>query len=100
MVLRRSLISPGLLLGSGLQLWFNHQSRTFAGKYKLNAILDGVGLMLYMLHFSTRVLGYRELRDGYSVPDLMYALITVGWCYQAVMLPTVSQGGDVDDDEE
>ena len=56
--------------------------------------------MLYTLQFSTRVLGYRELRDGFSVPDLIYALTTVGWCYQAVMLPAVSQGGEVDDDEE
>ena len=33
--LLQTLTLPGLVLGSGLQLWFNYQSRTFAGKYKL-----------------------------------------------------------------
>ena len=95
----KSVISPGLIVGSGLQLWFNHQSRTFAGKYKLNAILDGISLMLNTLQFSTRVLGYRELREGYSVHGLMNLFIVVGWCYQAVTLPKVSQG-EADDEEE
>ena len=52
-----------------------------------------------MLQYSTRVLGYRELRNGFSVHDLMKAFIVVGWCYQVVMLPTVSQG-EVDDEVE
>ena len=55
--------------------------------------------MLHMLQFSTRVLGDRELREVFLVHELMNALIVVGWCYQAVMLPTVSQGG-VEDEEE
>ena len=98
-IVKRSLISPGLIIGSGLQLWFNYQSRTFAGKYKLNAILDGIILMLNLLKCSTRVLGHREFREGFSVHDLMNAFIVVGWCYQAAMLPKVSQG-EVDDEVE
>lgn len=98
-IIRRSLISPGFIISSGLQLWFNYQSRTFSGKYKLNATLEGIYLMLNMLQYSTRVLGYRELRNGFSVHDLMKAFIVVGWCYQVVMLPTVSQG-EVDDEVE
>jgi len=91
-IVMRSLIPPGRILGSGLQLWFNYQSRTFAGRYKLRAILVGIDLMLFcMLQFSTRVLGYIDFRAGFSVHDLMNAFIVVGWCYQAVMLPTVSQ---------
>ena len=54
--------------------------------------------MLKMLLYSTRVLGSREFRDGFSVHDLMSTFIVVGWCYQAVMLPTVSQ--EVDDEVE
>lgn len=96
----RPLFSAGLILSSGRQLWFNYQSRTFAGKYKLNAILDGISLMLYLLQFSTMVLGFRELREGFSVHDLMDAFIVAGWCWQAVMLPTVSQGEVDDDDDE
>jgi hypothetical protein len=65
----------------------------------LNAILGGIYLMLNMLPYSTRVLGYRELRDGFSVHDLMIAFIVVGWCYQVVMMPTVSQG-EADDEVE
>ena len=55
--------------------------------------------MLNMLIFSTWVMGNRGFRRGFSVDDLMYAFIVVGWCYQAVMLPTVSQG-EVDDEVE
>ena len=56
--------------------------------------------MLNMLQCpTTSVLGYREFQKGFSVHDLMNAFIVVGWCYQAVMLPTVSQG-EVDDDDE
>jgi len=98
-IVKRSLISPGLIIGPSLQLWFNYQSRTFAGKYKLNAFLDGISLMLNMLLCSSWVLGNREFRDGFSVHDLMNACIVVGWCYQAVILSTVSQG-EADDDEE
>jgi hypothetical protein len=54
--------------------------------------------MLNMLPYSTRVLGYREFREGFSVHDLMIAFIVVGWCFQVVMLPTVSQG-EVDEVE-
>ena len=55
--------------------------------------------MLNMLQCSTRVLGHREVREGFSVHDLMNAFIVVGWCYQAVMLPKVGQG-EVDEEEE
>ena len=55
--------------------------------------------MLDMLQYSTRVLGYREFREGFSVHDFMNAFIVIGWCYQAVMLPTVSQG-EVDEEDE
>ena len=55
--------------------------------------------MLNMLLYSTTVLGHREFRDGFSLHDLMNAFIVVGWCYQAVMLPTVSQE-EVDDEAE
>ena len=96
---KRSVISPGLIIGSGLQLWFNYQSRTFAGKYKWNAALDGINLMLNMLLCSSWVLGNREFRDGFSVHDLMNAFIVVVWCYQAVIFPTVSQG-EVDEEVE
>lgn len=98
-IVRRSLIAPGLIIGPGLQLWFNYQSRTFAGKYKLNAVLDGISLMLNMSFYSSWVLGNTEFRDGFSVHHLMKAFIVVGWCYQAVVLPTVSQG-EVDDEVE
>ena len=56
-----SLNDHSFLRGSGLQLWFNYQSRMFAGKsrYKMNAVLDGIILMLNMLPCSmTSVLGY------------------------------------------
>ena len=78
---------------------FNYQSRTFAGKYKLTAILDGINLMLHMLLRSPWVLGHKVFREGFSVHDLMYTFIVVGWCYQAVMLPSVNQGELEDDDE-
>ena len=71
-ILKRSLISLGLITGSGLQLWFNYQSRTFAGKsrYKMNTDLDGIVLMLNMLPCSTTsVLGFREFQTGVSVHD-------------------------------
>jgi len=55
--------------------------------------------MLNMLQCSRMVLGHREFHEGISVHDLMNAFIVVGWCYQAVMLPTVSQG-EVDDEVE
>ena len=51
-----------------------------------------------MLLYSSWLLGNREFREGFSVHDLINAFIVVGWCYQAVMLQTVSQG-EVDDDE-
>jgi len=56
-------------------------------------------MMLNMLLFSSWVLGHREFREGFSVHDLMYTFILVGWCYQAVMLPKVSQGEDGDEVE-
>jgi hypothetical protein len=87
-------IGPGLVSSSSLQLWFNYQSGTFAGKYKLSAILEGINVMLQMVTFSTRVLGYRTFREGFSVHDLVNAFLVVLWCYQAVMLPTVRQEGD------
>ena len=66
----------------------------------MTAILDGINLMLNMLLCSSWLLGNREFREGFSVLDLINAFIVVGWCYQAVMLPTVSQlEGEVDDDE-
>lgn len=83
-------------MGSGLQLWFNHQSRTFAGKYKLSAVLEGINVMLGLLQFSTWVLGYREVREGFSVHDLMNAFVVVVWCYQAAVLPTVRQDDEVE----
>jgi len=43
--IKRSFISPGLIIGPGLQLLFNYQSHTFAGKYKLTAILNGINLI-------------------------------------------------------
>ena len=89
----------GLILGSGLQLWFNHQSRTFAGKYKSTAILEGIVLMLNMLKFSTRLFGNRLVRDGFSAHDLVNAGFVAVWCYQAVTLPTVRRE-EVDDEVE
>ena len=65
----------------------------------MNAILNGIDLMLYMLPFSSWLLGHRVFREGFSVHDLMYAFIVVGWCYQAVMLPKVGQGEDGDEVE-
>ena len=55
--------------------------------------------MRNMLLCSSWLLGNREFRKGFSVHDLSNAFIVVGWCYQAVMLPTVSQG-EVDDEVE
>ena len=55
--------------------------------------------MRNMLLCSSWLLGNREFREGFSVLDLINAFIVVGWCYQAVMLPTVSQG-EVDDEVE
>ena len=55
--------------------------------------------MLSMLLCSTWVLGNRPFREGFSVHDLMNAFIVLGWCYQAVMLPSVNQG-EVDDEVE
>ena len=47
MIVMRSLISARLILRSGLHLlWLNYQLRTFAGKYKLNTILDRINLTL------------------------------------------------------
>jgi len=51
---------------------------------------------LDMLRFSTRVLGNRDVRNGFSVADL---IIVVVWCWQAVTLPNVPQG-EVDDETE
>ena len=92
--IKQSVISPGLIIGSGLQLWFNYQSGTFAGKYKLSAILDGIVMMLNMLEFSTRVLGIRHARGGFSAHDFVNAFLVIVWCYQAAVLPTVKQGED------
>lgn len=54
--------------------------------------------MLHMVIFSTRVLGYRSFRVGFSVHDFVEAFLVVLWCYQAVKLPTVRQ--EVDDEVE
>ncbi|KAF8811336.1 hypothetical protein BYT27DRAFT_7161118 [Phlegmacium glaucopus] len=95
--LTHSLIFPGFIVGSGLQLWFNRQSHTFAGRYKLCAVLEGLRIVLGTLEFSTRVLGNREIRGGFSVHDLVKLIVVVVWCWQAVILPKVSQGGVSDE---
>lgn len=51
-------------------------------------------MMLNMLEFSTRVLGIRHARGGFSAHDFVNAFLVIVWCYQAAVLPTVKQGED------
>jgi hypothetical protein len=93
------LLAPLSFTGGILQLLLNHQSRTFAGQYKLAVILNAVLQAATLAEFVPAVLGRIDIRGGVSAETMAFLILLAVTGWQTLTLPNVSQTG-YDEDEE
>jgi hypothetical protein len=81
-----------------LQIRTNHRCRTFAGSYRLAAILRGVVVVNSSLLDIPAVAGKSRNHSGLDIIEAIKILLDLVITYQAWTLPRVDQG--IEDDEE
>ncbi|KAK0547137.1 hypothetical protein OC845_004241 [Tilletia horrida] len=83
------------------QLWFNHQSRTFAGQSRVTVLLhliDALVLNLLLEHVYM-ISGFLETRSEITLAGLVWPAMLLVQGYQAVVFPSVDQNAKDEDDE-
>lgn len=83
------------------QLFFNHHSRTYAGTFKLTAILSTiiVSLSLLVEHIET-LSGWQPSRFPIMVSESYQLAISFAVAYQAIVYPGIPQTSASDEDIE
>lgn len=81
------------------QLIMNRKSSTFAGRYRISAILSSFVTLLGLTRLSQTIIGKRNPTYSFDVMDGLNVVIELYTAYQAFTLPAVKQD-TVDDDEE
>ncbi|KAJ9107516.1 hypothetical protein QFC21_000972 [Naganishia friedmannii] len=81
------------------QIIMNRKCSTFAGRYRISAILSSLAMLLWVARLSQRFIGKRNPAYSFDAMDGFNAVIELYTAYQAITLPSVKQD-TVDEDEE
>jgi hypothetical protein len=77
----------------------NRKSSTFAGRYRISAILSSFVMLLELARLSQTIIGKRNPKHSFDVMDGLNVVIELYTAYQAFTLPAVKEN-TVDEDEE
>nr|GAT49388.1 predicted protein [Mycena chlorophos] len=91
------LASALATIGQISQILLNHRMQTYAGSYRVAALLTAAGCIAYVLERVPAVVGRQEFREPLMLDWSLGALLQVLQAWQALSLPPVKV---VEDDED
>lgn len=87
-----------LISGTLFQMTMNRRNSTFAGRFSSAMLLWTFTSLLWVVRLSSSVVGKRNPTYGWTAMECFALIVSLGYAYQAVVLPAVEQ--EVLDEEE